>query len=140
MPRYMMPRVHDDDAFDLFDDMSDVPMFGMEPLMKTDVTEANGNYVMKMDLPGYQKGEIKISLFNGNLTVKAEHKESKEEKDARGSLLRQERFSGTCERSFYVGKNVKDSDIHASFENGTLTVTLPVKGAEAEENKFIDIA
>ena len=66
-----MPSMRDE--FDLFDDVFDTPMFGMEPVMRTDVTEKDGKYVMETDLPGFNKEDIKVSLKDGNLTVSAEH-------------------------------------------------------------------
>lgn len=135
MERY--PMVNDD--FDLFDDVFGVPMFGREPLMRTDVEEKDNGYVMKMDLPGYKKEDIHISLQNGNLSIEAERKESNEEKNSKGTVLREERFTGKCSRTFYVGKNVKDTDIRASFNDGTLTVTVPKVEEVPEENRFIAI-
>ena len=135
MERY--PMVNDD--FDLFDDVFGVPMFGREPLMRTDVEEKDNGYVMKMDLPGYKKEDIHISLQNENLSIEAERKESNEEKNSKGAVLREERFTGKCSRTFYVGKNVKDTDIRASFNDGTLTVTVPKVEEVPEENRFLAI-
>lgn len=135
MERY--PLVNDD--FDLFDDVFGVPMFGREPLMRTDVKEKENGYEMKTDLPGYKKEDIHISLQNGNLTIEAERNGSNEKKDSNGSILRQERFSGKCSRTFYVGKNVKDSDIKASFNEGTLTITIPHVQELPEQDKYIAI-
>lgn len=128
---------------DLFDTMWDNAFgssFRNDGLMKTDIRKKDGNYLLDIDLPGYKKEDIKISLYNGNLTVSANHKETDEEKDAKGSLLRQERFMGSCTRTFYVGNAVRDTDVHASFENGVLTLSIPsAEKKEAEEKKFIDI-
>lgn len=128
---------------DLFDTMWDNAFgssFRNDGLMKTDIRKKDGNYLLDIDLPGYKKEDIKISLYNGNLTVSANHKETEEEKDAKGSLLRQERFMGSCTRTFYVGNAVRDTDVHAAFENGVLTLTVPsAEKKEAEEKKFIDI-
>ena len=74
-----------------------------------------------------------------NDTIEAERKESNEEKNSKGTVLREERFTGKCSRTFYVGKNVKDTDIRASFNDGTLTVTVPKVEEVSEENRFIAI-
>ena len=133
-----MPAMKRD--FDLFEDVFNIPVFRNDTLMKTDIYEKDGNYVMKMDLPGYKKEDIKISLYNGNLSVSASRNESKEEKDDQGNMIRQERFSGTASRSFYVGKQITDQDVRASFEDGILTLTVPSeKKKEIEEKKYIDI-
>ena len=66
--------------------------------------------------------------------------ESNEEKDAKGNLIRQERYSGSCSRSFYVGDSIRDNDIQASFKDGILTITVPTEEHKEEtEKKYIDI-
>lgn len=114
--------------------------FNTNRLMKTDVHEKDGKYIMDIDLPGYKKDDVKISLYNGNLTISAEKNESNEEKDAKGNLIRQERYSGSCSRSFYVGDSIRDNDIQASFKDGILTITVPTEEHKQEtEKKYIDI-
>ncbi len=114
-----MPSMKDE--FDLFDDVFNTPMFGMEPVMKTDVTEKDGKYVMETDLPGFTKEDIKVSLNNGTLTVSAQHNARNDEKDKSGRVIRQERYTGSYARSFYVGDAVKEEDIKASYKDGKLT-------------------
>ena len=93
-----------------------------------------------MEIPGYKKEDVKISLYNGTLTVSASHTTTDEEKSASGKLLRQERFSGSCSRTFYVSDAIEDTDIRASFKDGILTIELPTeKKKEEETKKFIDI-
>ena len=95
---------------------------------------------MKMDLPGYRKEDIQISLDNGNLSVSANRSNSTDEKDDQGNIIRQERFTGTASRTFYVGKQITDQDVKASFEDGILTLTVPSqKKKEIEEKKYIEI-
>ena len=114
--------------------------FNTNRLMKTDVHEKDGKYIMDIDLPGYKKDDVKISLYNGNLTISAEKNESNEEKVAKGNLIRQERYSGSCSRSFYVGDSIRDNDIQASFKDGILTITVPTEEHKEEtEKKYIDI-
>ncbi len=136
MMRYTPAR---NDLFDsFFDDM--FPTFNTATVMRTDIREKDGNYLLDIDLPGYKKEDIKISLYNGNLTIQAEHNDSKEEKDAKGNVIRQERYSGTCSRTFYVGESIRESDIRAGYENGILTLQIPTEQKkEAEEKKYIDI-
>lgn len=130
------PMRKDDWFEDVFPDFG----FAGNAMMKTDIREKDGKYVLDIDLPGYKKEDIKISLYNGNLTVKAEHSTTNEEKDAEGRILRQERYSGTCSRSWYVGDAVKDSDINASYHDGILTLSVPSeKATEESETKYIDI-
>ena len=83
-----------------------------------------------------------MSLKDGVLNIAASHNENKDEKDSKGNVVRQERYAGNMSRSFYVGKNVKESDIHASYKNGVLSVELPDQKAienKPEEQKYIDI-
>ena len=130
-------------AFDLFDDVFDDHFFSNKGtgLMNTDVAEKDGKYVMTMDLPGFRKEDIQMSLRNGNLTINASHHENKEDKDEKGNIIRQERYAGSCSRTFYVGEKVKEEDIHASFKDGELVVELPNEKAlpEKEEQKYIAI-
>lgn len=138
-----MPDVRDD--FDLFDDVFDngfdVPMFNQEPVLKTDVVEKDGKYIMKTDLPGFAKNDVKVTLENGTLSIHAARHENKDEKDKKGKVLRRERRYGSYSRSFYVGNQVKDSDVKANYNNGVLTIELPAKEDKKEipEKKYIAI-
>ena len=136
MTRY--PLLND---FDLFDDVFGVPMFSSDRIMRTDVEESDDHYTLKMDLPGYQKEDVTVSLNRGNLTISAKRNTSKDEKDDRGNILRQERFTGNCSRTFSVGTDVKDTDILASFKDGILTVTVPKveQKKELPEHNYITI-
>ena len=136
MTRY--PLLND---FDLFDDVFGVPMFSSDRIMRTDVEESDDHYTLKMDLPGYQKEDVTVSLNRGNLTISAKRNTSKDEKDDRGNILRQERFTGNCSRTFSVGTDVKDTDIHASFKDGIMTVTVPKveQKKELPEHNYITI-
>ena len=125
---------------DMFDSMFRAPVYGGQSLMKTDIREKDGKYLLDIEIPGYKKEDVKISLYNGTLTVSAERHSTNEEKDAEGRILRQERYSGSCARSFYVGDGIRDTDVHASFNNGILRVEVPTEQKkEEEEKKFIEI-
>lgn len=110
-------------------------------LMNADVQEFDNHYQLELELPGYQKEDIQAELNDGYLTIKAEHNESKDEKDKDGKYIRRERYSGHVQRSFYVGEEVQQEDIHAGFENGILKLTIPkVESKPAvEEKKYIAI-
>ena len=94
-------------VFRNFDD-ADRKLYGKNAtrMMKTDVHEQDDHYEVDIDLPGFKKDEINLDLENGYLTVHASKSLDKEEKDNRGKLIRQERYAGSMERSFYVGDNV----------------------------------
>ena len=135
----MIPRKRNE--FDLFDEMFNDPFFtrGESKLMKTDIKEKKGHYELEVDLPGYEKENIKIELSDGYLTVHASmNKTVDDEKDSK--YVHKERYVGSSSRSFYIGDGVKEEDIKASFKNGTLKLTLPKKEQEKlDEKKYIDI-
>ena len=101
-------------------------MFGKRAanVMKTDVRENKDSYDVFVDLPGFKKDEISLDLKDGYLTISAEKGLDKDEEDKKGRILRQERYAGSCSRSFYVG-DVKPEDIKAKYESGVLTVLVP---------------
>lgn len=123
---YMMliPRRHD---FDVFDEMFGDDFFpkNSSNLMKTDIREKKDKYIIDIDLPGYDKENINLSLNDGYLEVSA--KVSKENKEDDEKFVRKERFFGECSRSFYVGDQITEEDIEAEFKNGILKVEIPKK-------------
>ncbi len=109
-------------------------------MMKTDVHEHDNGYEVDIDLPGFKKDEIKLALENGYLSVSAAKALNNDEKDKKGKVIRQERYSGSMQRSFYVGEGVTEEDIKAKFEDGVLKLTVPKKEKEAvPEKKLIQI-
>ena len=106
--------------------------------MKTDVKETNAGYQIDMDIPGYKKDEVSAKLENGYLTITASKNTENDKKDEEGHYIRKERFSGTCTRSFYIGENIKQEDIKASFHDGILTLNVPKEDPKkVEESKKI---
>lgn len=135
----MIPR-RNGNGLDIFDEVFSDPFFGEKEnkIMKTDVKEKEGNYILEIDIPGYDKEDIQLELRDGYLTVTATKNEEKEDKKAK--YLRRERFSGMCSRSYYVGENVKEEDIKANFKNGILKVEFPKETEKKiEERKYIPI-
>ena len=124
-----------DDWFDLQDlrdlDRAGKKLYGKHAsrLMKTDVHEQENQYEVDMDLPGFKKEEISLELQNGYLTVSAAKGLDKDEEDKKGKLIRQERYEGSMQRSFYVGEYVTEEDIKASFQHGVLSLIIPKKEA-----------
>lgn len=130
----MVPR-RNRNGFDFFEDVFGDPFFEQKEnkIMKTDVKEKEGNYILEIDIPGYEKEDIQIELHDGYLTVTASKNEENEEKKAK--YLRRERFSGMCTRSYYVGDAVKEEDIKANFKNGILSIVFPKEPEQKIENK-----
>ena len=127
----------------MFDDMFRDPFFtssNTTKLMKTDIQEKDDKYILDMDLPGYDKEDIKAQLKDGYLTITAQKNTSNDEKDEEGNYIRRERYCGKCSRSFYVGDSIKEEDIKASFNNGILELTFPKEVPQKEEEiKYITI-
>lgn len=138
----LIPRKRNN--FDLWDEM-----FGRDPfftgedskIMKTDIKEKKDKYLIEMDLPGYEKENIKIEIDDGYLNIHATVNTSNDENDDDGEFVRKERYFGECSRSFYVGDEIKEEDIKASFKNGTLKIEIPKKEEKKEipEKKYIAI-
>ncbi len=109
-------------------------------LMKTDVHEHDDQYEVDIDLPGFKKEEIDLKLENGYLTVSANKGHDEDKKDHKGRLIRQERYMGSMQRSFYVGDQITEEDIKAKFEDGVLKLNIPKKEApKIPEKKTIMI-
>ena len=130
-----------DDWFD-FPDFSDLDkterkLYGRraDRLMKTDVHEHEDHYEVDIDLPGFTKDEITIELNEGYLTVSASKGLDKDQNDKKGKLIRQERYAGAMQRSFYVGEELTVEDVKASFKHGVLSLSLPKKEAKAVPEK-----
>ena len=138
----MMPSVFGRDIFDDFMDGFAFPDVSKElygkhakTVMTTDVRELDNGYEIIVDLPGFKKDEIEVQLEDGYLTISAAKGLDKDETDKKGNYIRQERYSGSMSRSFYVGDGISEDDIHGKFENGILQLDVPKKEVKAVETK-----
>ena len=130
----MLPSIFGENLFDeLFDFPAlrelrniDRKLYGRNASreMKTDVKEHEDQYEVNIDLPGFKKDEIQLSLEGGYLTVSATKGVEKEE-EKKGKLIRQERYAGSMSRSFYVGEAITEENVKAKYENGVLTLNFP---------------
>ena len=142
----LMPSIFSDNFFDdWMDDFSrtsnvDKQLYGKNAarVMKTDVRETDDGYEVEIDLPGFKKDQISLQLENGYLTISAAKGLDKEEKKD-GRVIRQERYSGAMQRTFYVGDGVDHEDVKAKFEDGVLKLDIPKKSAKLPEKKTIMI-
>jgi len=149
----LLPSIFGENLFDDFFD--DVPFFDNRAenqiekklygrhahnVMKTDIKETDDNYELIVDLPGFKKDEIKVSLEDGYLTIEAAKGLDEDEQET-GKYIRKERYAGACQRSFYVGDNLTQEDIKGEFKHGILTLNVPKKEAKpaVETNKYIAI-
>ena len=95
--------------------------------MLTDVKEHEDHYDVEVDLPGYRKEDINVELNDCYLTITASKGINEEDKNKAGKIIRQERYSGTMSRSFYVGEDITSEEIHGKYEGGVLTLSVPKK-------------
>ena len=147
----LTPSIYGESLFDdFFEDFFDFPVFDDRAMqkaqkklygrhaanmMKTDVQEHDGHYEVDIDLPGFKKDEISLELKDGYLVISAAKGLDTEEKEKhKKKFVRRERYAGSMSRSFYVGEDIKQEDIHAKYENGVLKLTLP----KEEEKKRLE--
>ena len=98
-------------------------------IMKTDVKETEDAYEVDVDLPGFRKEEIQLELNGGYLTITAGKNLEKSGEDGKGKMIRQERYAGVMQRSFYVGDQITEEEVKASYADGVLHLILPRKNA-----------
>ena len=119
---------HDDNVFDLFDNF-ERSFFGdnSASTFRTDIRDEGDKFVLEAELPGFQKEDISLDVKDGILTISAQHKEEKEDKDEKGQYIRRERRYGSLSRSFDIS-GVDAAAIKAKYDSGVLELTLPKKG------------
>ena len=148
MPSIFGESLFDDfvDSFPFYDDRAvrntEKKLYGKHAgnLMKTDIKESDEGYKLMIDLPGFTKDEVQVTLKDGYLTISAEKGLDKDEQEKdTGRYIRRERYSGACSRSFYVGEAVTEEDIKANFQHGILTLDVPKKEPVKPEAKRITI-
>lgn len=123
--------------------------------MRTDISETDEGYIFDVELPGFEKGSVKAELEDGYLTISArttheseegtpeateQSGEQQTEPATKTTWLRRERYVGSCKRSYYVGEDIDEDAIDATFENGVLHVEVPKKAPMPEEKKEIAIS
>ena len=150
------------DSFDLFGGFTPDSWFGFNDrdfrniekklyghraknVMNTDIKENEAEFEMTIDLPGFKKEDISVTLENGYLTISAnknleDNKAANEEELKNGNYIRRERYCGSCQRSFYVGDVLSVEDIKANFRHGVLELVIPKKDRkEIEKSKYVAI-
>lgn len=131
----------DDNMFDLFDNF-EKKFFGNTaatlPAFRTDIRDQGDKFLLEAELPGFNKEDISLELKEGILTIKAEHKEQDEEKNAKGEYIRRERRYGSFARTFDVS-GINESAITATYNNGILELVLPKQTPVIPESRQIAI-
>ena len=145
----MLPSIFGENLFDDFfsDPFGMMAPQGRDPLygkhaknlMKTDVRETEDSYELDIDLPGFKKDEVSVELKNGCLTIQAAKGLDKEETDKKGKYIRQERYAGSCSRSFYIGNEVDPAAVTAKFENGILQISVPKASRQLPAKSTVEI-
>ncbi len=142
----LIPSVFGDSLFDHWTSPFDSDLFsrrgsrGEKNFMRTDVRKNGDNYEVSIDLPGYKKDDINVSLENGYLTVSAEKRCDHSSDESDRGYIHRERCYGSCSRSFYVGSGISREDVSAKLEDGILNLTVPANSRQlADENKYISI-
>lgn len=130
----------EDQTINIFDsEVSSVPQ-----MMRTDIQEKDGNYLLEIEIPGYTHENVQAELVDGLLTIianKPDMSDQLEKSDNKRNYIRRERHIGGCKRSFYVGKKVKQEDIAAAFKDGVLSIIISNSdiSVEREDRKLIPI-
>jgi HSP20 family protein len=129
--------------FDPFRDMNDYfkgfmlrPVFqGLEaePEIKLEISETDKAYTVKADVPGVKKEDIQVSIDGNQISITAEVKQEKEEKEG-NKLVRSERYYGKQFRSFSLAHDIDEAKSEAEYNDGVLKLTLPKKaGTETKK-------
>jgi HSP20 family protein len=101
------------------------------PQIKMDVKENDGAYVVRADIPGVKKEDIKVDVDGNVVSISAEVKEEKEQKEG-GRVIRSERYYGSMSRSFSLGQDVDEKTANAKYTDGVLELTLPKKSGSRQ--------
>jgi len=104
---------------------------GQTPMqIKMDVKESDGTYTVHADIPGVKKEDIHVTIEGNQVSISAEKKVEKEEKEG-DKVLRSERYHGTVARSFTLSQDVDETKAEAKYSDGVLELTLPKKATTA---------
>ncbi len=106
--------------------------------MRLDVTEVDGFYKVRADLPGVKKEDINIRIDGNTVQIDAEAKQEKEVQENEGKVLRSERWHGSISRSFTLSQEVDENRASAKFADGVLTLDLPKKAIAASKRLAIE--
>ena len=130
MKNYLTRRNNDlfDEAFDSF--FRPFYMDSESTFMKTDIKETDKDYVLDVEMPGFEKKDIALKFESGYITISAKKDGADDSK-----YIRRER-AVSCSRSYYMG-DVDEKLIKAKYENGVLTVTVPKQKPEESRHSIL---
>lgn len=124
-----------DDFFEDFNVFNPTTSTG---LMKTDIKETDQGYELSVELPGYAKDDVRVSLDNGYLMIEANKTQENEVEDKDTKYIRKERYVGTMKRSYYVGK-MSLEDIQGTFDKGILHIAIPKETKKEPEKRYLEL-
>ena len=105
----------------------DLPIINSSNILKTNIRKEGNNYIYEIDVPGYNRENVSVSYDEGYLVIEAKSNKEYSSNSSSNSYVRQERYSGTCSRSYYIGE-IDETKIVAKYHNGVLYVTFPDEG------------
>lgn len=131
--------------YDPFDDLFrgffvrpvDIGNSAQTPSIKMDVKEQENAYLVHAELPGVKKEDIHVTVEGNLVSISAEVKQEKEEKEGE-RVLRSERYFGKVSRSFQLAQDIDDAKAVAKFNEGVLELTLPKRAASTSKKLAID--
>lgn len=140
MKRYLPERYQENRSlFDAFDDLFKPMFFDEQRDMKTDIKETEEGYCLDIEMPGFRKDQIKVSLEDGYLTVSGSKRCEEEGKDKRGEKFLRKEISESFQRSYFVGADVAEESIKAKYDNGILSLTVPKSNPKRIQSHSINI-
>lgn len=115
----------------VFSPMAEVPVAA--PSMRLDITESNGSYIVKADIPGVKKEDINVRVDGNIVQIDAEVRQEKQTKGDGDKVLRSERYFGSVSRTFSLAQDVDDAKSNAKYADGVLTLELPKKSTSSSK-------
>lgn len=138
MKRYITTYNPNGSLFDAFDSLFK-PMFADEQRdMRTDIKESDTDYELEIEMPGFQKDRISVSLEDGYLNVSGT-KNTKEESENQGKKYLRKEISEAFQRSYYVGTDINEDSIKAKYDNGILSLIIPKPQPKTPQLRSINI-
>ncbi|HWQ58294.1 MAG TPA: Hsp20/alpha crystallin family protein [Clostridia bacterium] len=128
-------------AYDPFRELENIgkEFFGGDTMrFRADIKDTGKAYELEAELPGFAREDIKIDVEGDYLTVSAERKQEKDEKDAKGNYIRRERYYGSFSRSFDIS-GVDAENIAASYKDGVLKLVMPKREAKLPSARRLEI-
>ena len=137
MKHYLTSYDPNRSLFDAFDSLFKPMFFDEQRDMRTDIKETESGYELDIEMPGFQKDQLSVSLEDGYLHVSGT-KTSKTENDSNQKYLRKE-ISESFQRSYYVGTEISEENMKAKYDNGILTLTIPKPQPQKPQLRSINI-